>query len=220
MLAQFKAIIFDMDGLVLDTEASYFIAWQEAAKAMGYSLTEEFCAKLSGLSVAVLEQKLSQHFGKSFSFSKFCQFSNKLWQGHVERNGIEVKTGLYELIAYLKKQNIAYCLATNSPESSVRQCLQYARVESLFNLMVCSDHVKQAKPAADIFLRAADLLNQPIERCLVVEDSYTGLKAAQNAGAYSVLIPSVDISPEMQLLAGFIISDLTQLCHALKNSNN
>ena len=217
MLAQYSAIIFDMDGLILDTEASYFIAWQQATKTMGFKLSDEFCIKLSGVSFSALEQELCQYFGRGFSFSHFRQLSNQFWQAHVEKNGIEVKAGVHDLISYLKKQNTPYCLATNSPEINARECLQYAGIESLFNLMVCKDHVKAAKPAADIFLRAAALLNQPIENCLVVEDSYVGLQAAQHAGAYSVLIPSLKLSPEMQSLAGLVMEDLTQLHHVLEN---
>lgn len=219
-LPQYKAIIFDMDGLVLDTETSYFIAWQQAAKKMGCILSDDFCIALSGSSFPVLEQQLLLHFGQSFSFSKFCQLSSELWQVHVEKNGIEVKAGLHDLIAYLQQQKVPYCLATNSPENSARKCLQYAGVESLFDLIVCRDHVEFAKPAADIFLRAAELLKQPIQNCLVVEDSFTGLKAAHQAGAYSVLIPSLGVSPEMTSLAGIVMHDLEQLNQALKNLNN
>ncbi len=217
MLADYNAIIFDMDGLILETESSYFIAWQQAAKAMGFKLSDEFCIDLSGVSFSVLEEKLLQHFGRDFSFSKFCQFSNTFWQVHVAENGIEVKAGAHDLIAYLQKQNTPYCLATNSPEINARECLRYAGIESLFNLMVCRDHVKAAKPAADIFLRAAEILSQPIENCLVVEDSYIGLQAAQNAGAYSVLIPSLKLTPEIQSLAGLVLEDLTQLHHVLES---
>jgi HAD superfamily hydrolase (TIGR01509 family) len=220
MLSQYKAIIFDMDGLVLDTEACYFIAWQQAAKEMGFILSDGFCIDLSGSSFSVLEKQLSLYFGVDFSFPEFCQLSNKFWQGHVEKNGIEVKSGVHDLIAYLQSQNLPYCLATNSPEKNARECLQYAGVESLFDLIVCRDHVEFAKPAADIFLRAAELLKQPIQNCLVVEDSYVGLKAAKQAGIDSVLIPSLGVSPEMQSLAGLVMGDLTQLCHALKNPNN
>jgi len=219
-LSQYKAIIFDMDGLVLDTEASYFIAWQQAAKVMGFKLSDEFCINLSGVSFPDLEKKLISHFGKNFPFSEFCRLSGDFWQAHVQKNGIEVKTGVHDLIDYLQKTRIPYCLATNSPENSARECLQFAGIESLFDLIVCRDHVEFAKPAADIFLRAAELLKQPIQNCLVVEDSYTGLKAAYHAGAHSVLIPSLDVSPEMQSLAGLVMDDLLQLCQALKKSNN
>ena len=84
--------------------------------------------------------------------------------------------------------------------------------EELFSIIVCRDHVQQPKPAADIFLHAAGLLQQSIESCLVVEDSLTGLLAAKNANAFSVLVPSMpDSDGKMQALAGLVVNDLCEL---------
>jgi len=220
MLPEFNAVIFDMDGLILDTESSYFIAWQKAAEMMGYTLSDEFCVALSGSSFPVLEKELTVLFGQDFSFQVFCQLSTELWRDHVEENGIEVKFGVKELLSTLKKENISYCLATNSPEKSARECLEYAKIDDLFELIIGRDHVANPKPAADIFLRAADVLNQPINRCLVVEDSNIGLLAAQNAGAFSVLVPSLEVTEDMQRIAGVVMADLSLLSNAIKNLNN
>jgi len=216
----FKAIIFDMDGLILETESSYFTVWQQTTKVMGFTLTDEFCRYLSGTSFSLLEQELVRLFGKSFSFAKFCELSEALWRSHVEERGIAVKSGAKELLLYLQKQNIPYCLATNSTESNARECLQYAGIESLFELMVCGDHVEKPKPAADIFLQAASVLSEPIQNCWVVEDSLTGLLAAQRAGAFSVLVPSLKLTSEMQGLAGVVIDDLLELMTLLQSNNN
>jgi len=220
ILPEFNAVIFDMDGLILDTEPSYFIAWQKAAEVMGYTLTNELCVSVSGSSFAMLEKELTTFFGNDFSFQAFCQLSAEFWHSHVKKNGIAVKFGVQELVSVLKKENIAYCLATNSPEKSARECLQYAKIDDLFEQLICRDHVEKSKPAADIFLRAADILSQPIDKCLVVEDSYIGLLAAQNAGAFSVLVPSLGVTEDMQKIAGVVMDDLSLLSNVIKNLNN
>jgi len=220
MLPKFNAVIFDMDGLILDTESSYFVAWQKAAEIMGYTLSHEFCVALSGSSFAMLEKELTVFFGKAFSFQQFCELSTELWRNHVEENGIAVKFGVKELLFTLKKENITYCLATNSPEKSARECLQYANIDNLFELVICRDHVETPKPAADLFLRAAEVLGQPIDKCLVVEDSYIGLLAAQNAGAFSILVPSLAVTEDMQRIANVVMDDLSFLSNAIKNLNN
>lgn len=211
-LPDFNAIIFDMDGLILDTECTYFSAWQQAADALGYQLSDAFCTRLSGLAFSVIEEKLSEYLGEDFPFAAFYTLSADFWRSAVERDGIEVKKGVHDLLAVLDARQIPYCLATNSPELNARECLQYAGVTHLFATLVCGNHVAAPKPAADLFLQAARVLEQPIRSCLVVEDSLTGLLAAKKANAFSVLVPStVDADGRMQALADIMLNDLSEL---------
>ena len=208
----YKAVIFDMDGLILDTEATYIRAWQLAAIELGYVINDAFCTSLSGLPFAMVEVKFAEYLGEEFPLAEFYTLSGELWRKVAENEGIAVKKGAYDLLQVLDRTQIPYCLATNSPEFNARECLRYAGIEELFSIIVCRDHVPQPKPAADIFLRAADLLQQPIQSCMVVEDSLTGLQAAQNANAFSVLVPSTpDSDGKMQALAGLVVNDLCEL---------
>jgi len=215
ILPEFQGIILDMDGLILDTEGSYFSAWQQAANSLGYHISDEFCISVSGLSFSVLDGKLLEHLGNAFPLADFYPLSGEFWQTEVESKGIAVKKGALELLILLQERDIPYCLATNSPEVNARECLEYAQVASYFPKMACRDHVPEPKPAADLFLQAAKHLQLPVESCLVVEDSLTGLLAAKNANAFSVLIPSLQVTPEMQGLAGVIMQDLSELSRLL-----
>lgn len=185
-LPDFNAVIFDMDGLVLDTETTYFSAWQQAADTLGYTISDAFCAQVSGMPFSHIEQQLTQYLGVNFPLSEFYRLSSIYWRAGVESDGIDVKTGVYDVLQVLDALSIKYCLATNSPETNARECLQYAGIANLFPTIVSRDHVPSPKPAADIFLRAANVLEQPIAACLVVEDSLIGLLAAKNANAFSV----------------------------------
>jgi len=210
-LPDFNALIFDMDGLVLDTEITYCRAWQQAADALGYQLSDQFCFGLSGLPFSIIELRLTQALGNDFPLAEFYLLSSEFWRATVNREGIALKKGVNDLFVVLKNAHIPYCLATNSPEKNARECLSYAGIEGLFEILVCRDHVRAPKPAADIFLHAADSLGQIIQSCLVVEDSLTGLLAARNANAFSVLVPSTVVDEPMQELAGIILNDLSEL---------
>jgi len=211
-LPYFSAVIFDLDGLVLDTETTYLYAWQQAAQKMGYQLTDDFCSSLSGLDANTMTKYLVEYCGLNFNLQYFQQLSGYYWYAHVRQYGIKKKKGLDTLLTLIKKQAIPYCLATNSPEINVRECLNFSGLSNEFDLIISRDQVKEGKPNPDIFLKAADYLQQPIEHCLILEDSIIGIKAAQKAGAYPLLIPSQSIINQRTLIdENLIFKDLIEV---------
>ncbi|MDD5411694.1 MAG: HAD family phosphatase [Methylobacter sp.] len=215
-LADFAAVIFDMDGLVLDTEPTYFIAWQQAASAMGYDFSEQFCLSLSGLHYKDVELALIEYCGTDFNLQTFSQLSGECWRKHVNANGIKTKHGFTGLLELLMQREVPYCLATNSPTVNAHECLELAGIEDTFSTIVTRDHVLQGKPEPDIFLKAAELMQVNISRCLVIEDSHAGIEAASRAGAFSVFIPSqLPVDPLAVELCDLMMNDLAQLTNAI-----
>jgi len=215
-LADFSAVIFDMDGLVLDTESAYFIAWQQAANAMGYEFSDDFCLSLSGLHYNDIEPKLIEYCGAEFNLQAFNRLSGDCWRDHVDVHGIRIKHGFSELLELLIRQKIPYCLATNSRMINARECLELAGIKEVFSTIIARDQVRQGKPEPDIFLKAAEALQVDIGRCLVLEDSHAGIVAASKAGAVSVFIPSTEqVDPLAVELCDLTVSDLAQLSNAL-----
>jgi HAD superfamily hydrolase (TIGR01509 family) len=216
-LSDFSAVIFDMDGLVLDTETTYFIAWQQAAKAMGYTLSESFCLTLSGLHYQDIELKLIAGYGADFNLQTFNHLSGIFWRKHVNAHGIKIKQGLIQLLEFIVRQRMPYCLATNSQAVNAYECLEFAGIKEVFSTIVTRDDVERGKPAPDIFLKAAELLQVPISRCLVLEDSYAGIEAASRAGAFSVFVPSTEpVDPIAIELCDVMMMDLAHTLIALK----
>ena len=217
MLPDFSAVILDMDGLVIDTETTYCIAWRKAALSMGHEISTEFCKSLSGLYYQSVENKMKELCGPEFHLDEFRKLSGEHWQQHVQHNGIELKSGFFQLLDAIKQAGLEFCLATNSLEANANECLEIAGIRHLFSTVITRDHVDSGKPSPDIFIKAAEQMATPIKDCLVVEDSRTGLEAAQHAGAFSVLIPSVlPVDSETTALADLIMNDLVELAAEIK----
>ena len=207
----FSAVILDMDGVVLDSEPTYRAAWIAAAIELGFELTEETCLSYSGKSFQEIEKLLLSEFGSQFSMTEFKQLSTEYWHQNGERKGIATKAGLKSLLDTLRDLKISYGLATNSTSKNVRKCLDYAGLNGAFPLVLSSDQVAAAKPAPDIYLLAAQKLGVHPERCVVVEDSETGLISAHKAGTVPMLIPDgVSLEPSVCKLAYTILNSLVE----------
>lgn len=216
-LPDFTAVIFDLDGLVLDTESTYIMAWQQAAEVMGYDFSRLSAQTLSGLHYQAVVEILLATFGADFDLVKFNRLSGECWRDYVQQHGITRKPGFDELLAVIKQYNIPFCLATNSAEMNARECLALAGLEQTFSVIISRDDVKQGKPAPDIFLTAAQRLQQPIKQCLVLEDSLVGIAAAQAAGAIPVFIPSVLPMTESMLNQSVsVFVDLNQVAEIIR----
>lgn len=206
----FRAVIFDMDGLVLDSEAGYFAAWQRAASEMGYHLDQAFRAALSGSHGLQISQRLLAHFGREFELEQFYRLSGRFWREQVQREGIPVKKGFYEVLQCIDSMRLPYCLATNSRRADAQQCLSRAGLDGVFAHLLCREDVEHPKPAADIFIKAADAVKVPPEFCLVLEDSAIGVKAAVTARCPCLFVPSIlPADPEASGLARQVLPDLS-----------
>lgn len=185
----FNAVILDMDGLVLDSETTYRAAWGRAARSLGFDMPREMLDSFSGRPFESVQSDLLHNFGDSFPLKTFRARSSEYWRADMQAQGIEPKPGIREFLGTLKRYQIPYCLATNSRSENANQCLRFAGLNEAFPLRVCRDQVRNPKPAPDIFIEAARVLNSAAQRCIVFEDSVPGITAATRAGAIAVQIP-------------------------------
>ncbi|MGR8953029.1 MAG: HAD family hydrolase [Gammaproteobacteria bacterium] len=214
---EISAVIFDMDGLVLDTEQTYRMAWRGAGQVMRYDFPEAFLAALSGLSMDAVLRAIEAFCGPGFDAGEFNRVSAACWRDYVAEHGIEVKRGFYPLRDYLEQEGILFCLATNSAAANAEECLQLAGLAGVFPTVVARDHVARGKPAPDIFLHAATALEVSIRRCLVVEDSSAGIEAAAKAGALPVMVPSaLPVDAETAIRCTLVLNDLHELLDVMR----
>jgi HAD superfamily hydrolase (TIGR01509 family) len=182
---------------------------------MGYVGERLFTQAWSGLHYQAVLEKLIAQFGANFDVAQFNSLSSQLWRNHVQQHGIQKKKGFDLLLTLIKQQQLPFCLATNSAAVNTRECLAFAGLADTFALIISRDDVLRGKPAPDVFLTAARRLQQPIEHCLVLEDSLIGITAARAAGAMAILIPSTEIPPTALTADIQVMSDLTQVAQAL-----
>lgn len=195
-------VIFDMDGVILDTEKLYARFWQEAAVALGYPMTHRQALGMRSLNGQAAQALLESYFGPGISRDQMRQKRIELMEAYVERNGVELLPGVWETLAFLKQRHIATAIATSSPIERVERYLAPYGILSQFDAVCSGYDVPQGKPAPDIYLKAAAMIGLPPEKCLAVEDSPAGILSASRAGCLPVFVPDQDRADEetLQLL--------------------
>lgn len=218
-LTDFAAVLFDMDGLVLDTETTYLQAWQQAIQQMDYPCHQLQPVNLAGLSHADVEKQLIKTFGKTFDLSVFNTLSSQCWYKIVQQQGIPIKPGFWPLLAAILDNHIPYCLATNSSRKNAQECLTYAQLIGIFPHIISRDDVPLGKPEPDIFLYAAHRLNVNIKDCLILEDSWTGICAGFRAGAYVVWVSETTFQqPKHQQYCHIKLNNLNEVLETFRSS--
>ena len=192
-----KAVIFDMDGLMFDTEKLWENAFSIIGKKMGYEISPEFHMKTIGTTEKKIALIFEKQFGLDFPFDKFLFDCRKYMDGIIASGGLVIKKGLLELLDYLKANNYLIAIASSSKLPRIKWYLKCANIdENVFDVIVSGDDITNGKPNPDIFLKACALLNVKPEEAMVLEDSNNGIKAAANASCIPVLIPDLDVIKE------------------------
>jgi len=203
-----KAVILDMDGLMVDTEPLYKTAWQTAARDLGYDLHDERYTKLVGRTTEAGEQVLIAEFGAAFPLEAFRGLWPGLWRLEARRGGIHRKPGLTELLAFIGGAGLRVAVATSSEEVYTRPTLEGAGLADHFEVVVTGDQVPNGKPAPDIYLEAARRLAVSPSDCVAFEDSEAGIIAVSRAGMTGVLVPHWPASAEAQRVAYRVVESL------------
>jgi beta-phosphoglucomutase len=224
-LPQIRAVLLDLDGLMIDSEPIYRLAWQSAAAALGYEFPDALYLNVIGLNDRDSEGVLIRTFGSGFPVDQFRALWPRRWRRHVEENGMPVKPGLEDLFQVLDAHRLPAAVATSSDGEQAAFSLRAAGLDRRFACIVTGDQVANGKPAPDIFLRGAGRLSVSPRQCMVFEDSDVGILAASAAGIPAVLIPDLKApSAEAAALAYRIFGTLQEAAAFIKvrlaNQNN
>ncbi|MBP6546294.1 MAG: HAD family phosphatase [Phenylobacterium sp.] len=206
-----SAVIFDMDGLLLDTEALWNEALLAAAAEAGHQVPGEIVTQSTGLRRSQCGELFLSHFGEDFRFEDFhAEWRRHLWR--IAEHRPALKPGVAELLDILDQLRLPRAIATSSSRSSVDRHLTAHGLMGRFDQTVCRGDYENGKPAPDPFLMAAERLAVAPQLCLALEDSHIGVRSAAAAGMMTVMVPDLlEATEEMAGLCVLVAQDLHQV---------
>lgn len=185
------ACLFDMDGLIFDTERSFMEQLALAMGERGYHLTREIYCDTLGLSGEELRGRMLECYGPEYPFQEISREARARLNRVAETVGLAVKPEISSILAYLQERNVPCGVASGSRSDMVRKYLEICDLDSYFQVMVGGEQVEASKPAPDIFLLAAEKLQVMPERCVVLEDSENGIRGGKAAGCTTLCVPDM-----------------------------
>ena len=213
-----KAIIFDMDGLMIDSERVTFECYQERLKDMNLTMDEEFYKTLLGKPIKGIYQRFYDVYGNDFPIQNVIQDVHQLMAERFETEGVPVKKGLVELLHYLKDNNYKTIVATSSHRDRVDKILSQAKITEFFDDSICGDEVTKGKPNPEVFLKSCQKLGVNVDEAIVLEDSEAGIQASYDANIKVICIPDMKYPEKQYEEKTFkILKDLTEVTVYLKS---
>lgn len=186
-----KAFIFDMDGLMFDTERVFIGAWDYAGEQMGLGKAGYMCLKTLGMNTLACEQVWRDEFGEDVDVAAMWDYSREYMEAYYSKYAVSAKKGLYDLLTYLKRKGYKLAVASSTKREKVEKHLTGANVRQYFDAVIAGDMVEKSKPEPDIYLKAAASLGVRPEECYALEDSRNGLLSANSAGCKAIMVPDL-----------------------------
>ncbi len=214
-----KAVVFDMDGVIFDSEKLYRKHWMITGNE--YNIPEitmkELCNRIAGATKEHNEKLMKSYFGQDFDYNTFRGKTMERMDEDIRRNGLDLKPGVKELFGFLKESGIKMGLATSTIQQRAERNLKNAGILEEFDRIVYGGTVPNGKPAPDIYLRACEELGVEPHEAMGVEDSINGVKSASAAGLYTVMvIDLIEPTEEIRPLANQIYHSLFEIIDLLQ----
>ena len=204
-----KAVIFDMDGVIFDSERAVYQGWLELAEKYHIKDIETIYMKTIGVNSVVTRQIFMDYYGEDFTYDKYKEEQAKNYHAKYDNGRLPMKPGIRELLISLKEKGYQIAIASSTRTKLVEKQIEDAGLREYFDVIVGGDMVEESKPEPDIFLKAAQLLNVQPEKVYVIEDSYNGIRAAFTGGMIPIMVPDMlEPDDEMKEKAQYIFKDL------------
>lgn len=213
-----KGAVFDMDGLMFDTERLVYQIWQRTMKENGYTYSFDIYKRTIGKRTAEVKIFYKDLYGEDFDYKSIREKANVYFYEYIEKEGVPLKKGLINILKYLKSKGIKISLATSTSSKTAMDLLERAKVTDYFDKFVCGNMVKNGKPHPETFLKSAKELSLKPEECLAFEDSINGIKSAYNANMKPVMIPDLlQPTEEIKPMIFALCKDLDEAITVIEN---
>ena len=215
-----KAIVFDMDGVLFDTERLCINSWQKVADKYHLGDISAPCIASIGVSREKGKEIFKATVSKDFPYEKMRNEVSSLCHKEIAENGLPKKSGVNEILTFCKEKGFKIGLATSTRRQTVISHLERAKILSFFDEIVCGDEIENSKPSPEIYIKACKKLSVEPQEALAVEDSYNGVISSTTAGMRCIMVPDVLVpNEEMEKLAFKILDSLSSVIELLKNEN-
>ncbi len=212
----YKAVVFDMDGVIFDSERAVMQCWKEVASRHNIPDIEKAILACTGTTMVRTREIMLNLYGADFPYDEYARESSAIFHSRYDGGRLPMKQGVKELLTFLKERGKKIALASSTRQQVVTDELRDAGIIEYFDRIICGDMVSRSKPAPDIFLKACEELNISPSDSYAIEDSYNGIRAAHAGGLHPIMVP--DLLPadeEMQSLAEIVLPNLTSIMEYL-----
>lgn len=193
-----QAVIFDMDGLMFDTERVYYMGIERTGKEFHLQNALGIFPRLMGVSAAISKGIYLDFFGKDFPYDAFISRRQEIMDEIIRKDGVPVKPGLTELLSFLREKDYRTAVATSTSRGRTMEYLEQTDVVRFFDAVICGDMLERSKPDPDIYLKAAGAIGSAPSVCMALEDSPNGIRSAHAAGMKAVMVPDM-VQPDEEL---------------------
>lgn len=207
-----KAVVFDMDGVLFDTEKLCLDSWSHVAKEQGFEGMEEVFEQCIGLNANDTKNLILNYYGQDFPYDSFRVKASEWFWEYIRKKGLPIKTGVKKILPYLQQEGYQIGLASSTRYESVVACLKRADIIDYFSVIVTGDMIEHSKPQPDIYLLACKKLGVEPEEAYAIEDSPNGIRSASAAGMKAIMVPDMLLpDAEMKRLSHVICQDLNEV---------
>ena len=208
-MGKIKGIIFDIDGVLVDTERISFKFCEKSFEKYGYKYSMDTNLSLIGRNNNSIRNILGETFGTEFPLDEICNYKSESMIKYLLEEGTPLKIGVFELLDFLRKSNYKIAVATSTYKERAIQRLESVGIKEKFDDMVCGDEIEYSKPNPEIFLKAAEKLGLKPEECIVIEDSPAGVEAGYKGGMTVINVPDMKTpDEEMKKYSSLICNNL------------
>lgn len=209
-----NAVIFDMDGVLIDTEKHLIECWMEASKIHGFDMKREEAYLLRSLTAKMAAPLLKNMYGEEFDYHRVRETRKRLMEQRLKKYGIERKQGVEEALIYLKNKGYKVAVATSTDSERAKQYLAEVEILQYFDYVISANMVEIGKPMPDIYLYACEKIGEKPEDCYAIEDSPNGVLSAKRAGLRVIMIP--DLTEPDEDTAGLLYAKIDSLSSLYK----